>query len=380
MGTYNTAAKDMPQRRDLIIISIFHKIRLKGLIGLMSFTTAFAGTAAAVNAYDAQLIDGRPAVGYGTPIIDGKKDDIYTDKEQLITDFILPENSTIDDGSRAKVWLCWDYDALYVYALVTENTPSWIAANEYLKDSVEVFIDENNSKNENVDNNDKQYRVSIVGSQSSGLSAQQKFECAAINNKNGTYSVEMKCEWIDILPTDGQIVGFDVQVNDADETGFRQSCITWHSQSPDNWQNSVNYGEIVLILGEHFPKWNGTDPMKLSVNGYDLKKSSGIDSVIYNGVPYLPMRAVFSYFGADVAWNGDERAAYSIYDGKLIIMKTDTDFAVINGEELKSDGPIKIINGNTMLPLDFASKILGFDVEKDEVQGVIIIKEKSEEN
>lgn len=313
-----------------------------------------------------------PSVCYGTAIIDGVKDDVYTDEPQLVADKRLA-SSLAEDGTSAKVWLAWDYSGLYVYAEMDEKTPSWSGKDEYLKDSLEVFVDADLSRNTTADTNDAQYRVTITGSTSYGMSAPKDFKGIAKYEENsGIYSVELLCPWADILPADGTLVGFDIQVNDANAEGKRQYIATWYSDYGYNYKQTNNYGAIRLKLGDRYKKWDGNEPLKLSVNGY-LLNTADVPPIVKGGRTLVPMRLIFEALGAGVAWNDAEQAAYAIGNKKLIIMPVGSHDIKVNGEIVYSDAAVEIINDRTVVPLRFVSELLGADVEYDDVQGAVFI-------
>ena len=90
---------------------------LKNIISaLAAAVLASAGGVCALAAADI------PEVPYGEAVIDGVKDECYNDCEELSTD-VLVTGYTNYDGSRAKIWLTWDYNGLNVYAEVFEKNP-----------------------------------------------------------------------------------------------------------------------------------------------------------------------------------------------------------------------------------------------------------------
>lgn len=92
---------------------------------------------------------------YGTPIIDGEKDDVWDKSMELVTNAWIKGVK----GAVAKVKTLWDENSLYVYAQVADEHLSKSSENPWEHDSVEIFIDYNNGKTEDYEFDDAQYRI-----------------------------------------------------------------------------------------------------------------------------------------------------------------------------------------------------------------------------
>lgn len=338
------------------------------------FTAVFAATAT-----DEELpmpIENMPVVYYGTPIIDGIKDDCYSDESKIYTGKTIKVNCIADDGSRGYAWMAWDYKGLSVFFEVNESTPAAKGKDQYMDDSCEIFLDEDLSRTRTgiEDSNDAQYRVTIVGKNSQGMSAPTKFESAAVRNDGkGKYYIELKAPWLDIVPAKDTIVGFDIQINDGDMSGRRIFCTGWWSDEENNWQYTDKYGAVNLQLGDYYPKWDRVSPLKVSVNGVEIDTSEA-PPIIENDRTLVPMRAIFERLNAGVAWNQEEGAAYVIGNKKLIVMTVGSSEIMVNGKPVQSDVPVKIVNERTMVPLRLISELLGAEVVFDDIQGAVFVK------
>lgn len=308
-------------------------------------------------------------VSYGSPKVDGTKDNIYEAMKPIETKKVIT-GSSIDDPSSAKAWLLWDNDGLYIYAEVNEATPANEASEEYKQDSIEIFTDEDNSKSKIIDKNDTQYRVTSLGSRTLGNAASDSF-LSTVSSIEGGYAVEVKLPWLEIMPADGTVIGLDILVNDA-LGAVRQGMRAWSTQDNTNYVSTQNYGEIKLVTGENYVPWNGSDPLRISVNGYRLD-CMGTSPVVKNGRTLVPMRAVFEALSCGVAFNEEEKAVYAIGNGKLIRIVIDSDTVYVNNEPQKLEAAAEIVNGRTLVPLRFVAETLGAAVEYDERQGAVFI-------
>lgn len=327
---------------------------------------------AAFGASGAFAADSVPDVYYGTAKVDGVKDAVYEKMKPISTDNIV-KGTTLEEPSSAKVWMAWDDDALYVYAEVEEETPANESPEEYKQDSIEVFTDEDNSKSKILDGNDTQYRVTSKGSQTYGNAADKNFVSAAKSTDTG-YAIEMMLPWLEILPNDGTVMGFDILVNDA-VGSERLGMMAWSTEDNTNYLATVNYGEIRLVLGEA-AVMNKHDEIRVSINGYKLDCGE-TKPFIESGRTLVPMRAIFEALDCEVCYNESERAVYTVGNGKLVKLVIDNDIAEINGEPSKLDVSAKIVNGRTVVPLRFIAETLNKDVDYNGDMGVVFIKDKT---
>nr|AAC43719.1 endoxylanase precursor [Thermoanaerobacterium sp.]prf//2209349A endoxylanase [Thermoanaerobacterium sp.] len=197
-------------------------------------------------AYFGDLVLSKPAqiatAIYGTPVIDGKVDGVWNNPEAISTNtWVLGSN-----GATATAKMMWDDKYLYILADVTDNNLNKSSVNPYEQDSVEVFVDQNNDKTTYYENDDGQLRVNYDNEQSFGGSTNSNgFKSATSLTQNG-YIVEEAIPWTSITPLNGTIIGFDLQVNDADENGKRTGIVTWCDPSGNSWQATSGFGNLML--------------------------------------------------------------------------------------------------------------------------------------
>ena len=322
-----------------------------------------------IGAADVYAASAPTEVCYGSPVIDGSKDAVYDTMEPLETKNVIVASKT-GEQSSAKVWLAWDNDGLYVYAEVSETTPANESSEEYKQDSIEIFTNEDNIKSTTVDSNDTQYRVTSLGSRTLGNAASSSFQSAAAAIEGG-YTVEVRLPWIEILPTEGTVIGFDFLVNDG-LGAERQGMKAWSTKDNTNYISTKNYGEIKLVFGGGYVPWNGTDSLRVSIDGYRLD-CGDTAPIVTNGRTLVPMRAIFEALNSGVAYNEAEKAVYAIGNGKLIKIVIGSDTVYVNEEAQKLDTAAALINDRTVVPLRFIAETLGAEVDYDELQGVIFI-------
>ncbi len=181
----------------------------------------------------------------GTPVVDGKIDDIWADAN------VLDINTySMGSGATGTAKVLWDKEYIYVLAEVKDPVLSKASPNVYEQDTVEIFLDENNRKTTAYESDDIQARVNYDGEKSvtDGLST-DAFISAAAKTADG-YLVEFA------LPTTlggfkaNQVVGFDAQINDdGDGAGKRTSISNWYDLTGMGYTDMSGLG-LLKLTGE----------------------------------------------------------------------------------------------------------------------------------
>ncbi|RXJ02965.1 copper amine oxidase N-terminal domain-containing protein [Anaerobacillus alkaliphilus] len=103
------------------------------------------------------------------------------------------------------------------------------------------------------------------------------------------------------------------------------------------------------------------------------------DPIIENGRTLVPMRHVFEKLGATIHWNASTNTITAKKHRITVVLKVNSNQAIINGEAVRLDVPAKIVNGRTLVPLRFVTQALGGKVEWDgNAQNVYITTVKSD--
>jgi endo-1,4-beta-xylanase len=114
------------------------------------------------------------------------------------------------------------------------------------QDSVEIFMDQNNGKTTSYESDDGQYRVNFKNLQSFNGGDSEKFQSSTEATSSG-YLVEAAIPLYAVKPAPDTLLGFDVQINDADASGVRAGIRNWVSASNMGYQDTSGCG--VLLLG-----------------------------------------------------------------------------------------------------------------------------------
>jgi endo-1,4-beta-xylanase len=191
----------------------------------------------------ATLVDPIPVVDAvrGAPVLDGVVDPIWQRAPAVTTNVRV----TGADGAIGTTRLLWDDTHLYILVTVSDPNLDGSNTNPWEQDSVELFVDPDNSKGAAYDSNDGQYRVSFANRQSVGGAPAANLTSATATIPRG-YVVEAAIALSSISPAVGRLVGFDVQVNDA-TAGARTGVTTWHDPTGRSYIDTSRWGVVRLV-------------------------------------------------------------------------------------------------------------------------------------
>ena len=208
--------------------------------------------------------------------------------EVLAQDAVIPSTGTMPrlDGSIDEVWFfstghtigtsqvgtapssaedcsgtwraLWDFENLYVLAEIRDESltdDNGGGDNKWNDDSVEIYVDGDNSKDTSPGTDDHQYTFwwgNEVWEEPTafhnGAPSLVGVDYAIVTTNDG-YLIEVKLPWMSIMgaePTPDQLIGFDVWINDDDDGGDRDSQVSWYSTDGNGWQDPSVWAVAVL--------------------------------------------------------------------------------------------------------------------------------------
>ncbi len=191
------------------------------------------------------LIVERPTIQIkkGTVAVGDSVDPAWDDVEEVPLDIKV-------QGAEAEgtAKLLWDEENLYVLMTVKDNVLNDDSEDDYQQDSIEVFIDETNSRAGGYDAGDKQYRVSFNNKQSfNGEKCLEEYiKSSAVTTDDG-YIVTAAIKWSEITPEAGTMIGLELQLNDAGSDGTRKGTKSWADDTGTCYMNPAMFGHAELI-------------------------------------------------------------------------------------------------------------------------------------
>lgn len=175
--------------------------------------------------------------------IDGVIDDAWADANTIEIN-----SYSMGSGATGTSKMLWDENYIYVLTQVKDEKLSAASANAYEQDTVEVFFDENNHKTSSYEADDIQARINYENDKTvtDGRST-DAFVSAAAKTADG-YLVEVAIPYTIGSFHAGQIVGFDVQINDDGAgDGKRTSIANWNDLSGQGYINTSVFGVLKLV-------------------------------------------------------------------------------------------------------------------------------------
>ncbi len=179
----------------------------------------------------------RIVANFGSPIIDGEIDPIW--------ETAVPVSAVEVSGTpiKANFKMLWDDKAIYVLAKVKDDVLDGTSGNVYDRDSVEIFLDENNDKTEKYNKDDLHFRVSYDNKQSADNGDLSRFYTRT-SPTTGGYIVEARIA-LTTKPANNTKFGIDLSVNDG-RNGRKLGQISVFDQNNEAYKDTGKFGEVIL--------------------------------------------------------------------------------------------------------------------------------------
>jgi len=181
---------------------------------------------------------------YGTPVIGGDPSAWDKAEEIQVNNFIMAW-----EGATGTARVLWDENNLYILFRVNDSLLNAAANDSYRQDSVEIFIDENNAKTDTYQMGDSQTRISfnnLVTFNPNEAPSKGEVKSAA-SIVDGGYIIQVAIPLQTITGAEGMTIGFDLQINDADDKGQRTSVAKWNDLTDNSYRTTEGFGVLELI-------------------------------------------------------------------------------------------------------------------------------------
>ncbi|MBB6020304.1 endo-1,4-beta-xylanase [Paenibacillus sp. JGP012] len=176
----------------------------------------------------------------GTVTIDGEKDAKWNKADPFQ---IMPLNP--GGGAFAEARAMWSGQDLYLFIDVTDPNIITNATDPWDQDSVEIFLDENHQRTPFYQYDDAQFRISADNMATFAGSASPGRLQSAVKKTAKGYQVEAKIRLQSLTPKAGDVIGFELQVND-NQGNNNKSTAKWNDLTNDSWKNTSQYGIVTF--------------------------------------------------------------------------------------------------------------------------------------
>ena len=179
----------------------------------------------------------------GTASIGEEVDPVWNEVEAIPLDIKV---QGAEATGTAK--LLWDEENLYVLMEVKDSVLNDASEDDYQQDSIEVFIDETNSRAGGYDDGDKQYRVSFNNKLSfNGEKCLEEYITSSAVTTDDGYIISAAIKWSEITPEVGTMIGLELQINDAGSDGNRKGTKSWADDTGTCYMNPAMFGHAELV-------------------------------------------------------------------------------------------------------------------------------------
>ncbi len=113
---------------------------------------------------------------------------------------------------------------------------------------------------------------------------------------------------------------------------------------------------------------------KISVLCYNKLLDFDVYPYLENDRTFIPIRAVSENLDAFVTWNEETQTVKIYADDYTLKLVVGSDIAYKDGEEVRLDAPVRVVDGRTMVPLRFIAEAFGAEVQWDNALNMAIIK------
>ena len=176
---------------------------------------------------------------YGTPVLGNAQ--TWDIKNPLL----VSRQLTAWEGASAVAYAMWDSENLYVMADVTAVALNASAKEIYNKDCVDIFMSFSNARAQKYQEGDLRLTVTFENEvECFGKEKIEGIESFAVKTKKG-YQIQAKIPYKQGLE-DGNVIGVDIQVNDSDIHGVRQSMATWNDFTGESYESTIGFGNLKL--------------------------------------------------------------------------------------------------------------------------------------
>ncbi|GBF74382.1 putative family 9 carbohydrate binding protein [Paenibacillus sp. 598K] len=283
------------------------------------------------------------SAAYGTPVLGGSELDPLWDT--TVTLPILKHLTMADGPTDGSGKVLWDETNLYVLVRVKDPVLNSSSSSAHEKDSVEIFVDETNSKLTSYGPGMGQHRINYLNEKSFNPSSASAGVESYAKIVDGGYYIEAKIPFRTADPSADHVIGFDLQINDAKAGGGRQDVIMWHDATGQSYANGSQWGVVTLLeeSSESKEKAEISGPSTV-VAGQPVALSIGIDNPV-NGFDAFTVEVNYDPEKLEFETVTDLAGVVSLAEGAITHVRNN--FNILDTAVKQQEGKILVIASTT---------------------------------
>ena len=209
-------------------------------------------------------------------------------------------------------------------------------------------------------------------------------ETKVFDVEKGNYSIYAKIDsWgsnkLDVVVGDS-VIDLEVGTNLTDKEFWVPFSDFYYISNPDEylWIKEKDKGEEfhaqpTPILTPALTQATQSD-ISVAVDGHTL--SFDVQPQNVNSRIVVPMKAIFEAMGATINFDGDTLTVTATGDETVVVLTIGSTTPTVNGKVVQLDQPGIILNGRTLVPLEFVAEAFGGRVSWDGASRLVNITTK----
>lgn len=190
-------------------------------------------------------------------IIDGRADQTWESiPSNPITHMIDGNDYPLTEDCSGYFKAFWARDSLFVLIHAIDDITGNNADNPWENDGYEIYLDLDNSKDEEYKEDNYQFRFNVNSNDITGREGLNDWSPPAVDFaifiEEGEYrNLEVVFPLLSLgmqKPTGNQLMGFDCQILDNDGAG-REAALAWNNNQHEAWFNPSMMGTVELVGG-----------------------------------------------------------------------------------------------------------------------------------
>ena len=141
------------------------------------------------------------------------------------------------------------------------------------------------------------------------------------------------------------------------------------------FQNDLSFSESVLVLNQYEDIEYTTESSDyvLYINGEEIRTDIGL--YLINGEYFAPIRSIVEGLDASTYWDGSTRTVVIYKDGNELLVPMDSNQFIFNGNPVNVSTSAQMVSGRTLLPIKSVVECFGYNCTIDEINSRICIHE-----